>query len=88
MIGTFLIAFAVFVVALIGMAIGVIVSNRRLKGSCGGLAGLRDEHGNPLCHGCSLPSADCRGVSAEPSTTTPASVSVGGRGDSCEAVEL
>ena len=34
---TFLFAFAFFGVAVLGMAIGVILSNRSLKGSCGGL---------------------------------------------------
>lgn len=34
---TFLFAFAFFAVAILGMAVGVILSNRKLKGSCGGL---------------------------------------------------
>jgi hypothetical protein len=34
---TFLMTLAIIGIALIGMAIGVIVSNRALKGSCGGL---------------------------------------------------
>lgn len=33
----FLISFAVFLLVMIGMAVGVIVSNRAIKGSCGGL---------------------------------------------------
>ena len=33
----FLVSFLVFVLVMIGMAIGVIVSNREIKGSCGGL---------------------------------------------------
>jgi len=33
----FLITFSVFVLVMTGMAIGVIVNNRAIKGSCGGL---------------------------------------------------
>lgn len=36
----FLLTFTVFLLALTGMAIGVIVSDRRIRGSCGGLANL------------------------------------------------
>ncbi len=45
---TFLLAMVVFGVAIIGLAIGVILSNRRLRGSCGGLAGMQDEHGRAI----------------------------------------
>jgi thiamine biosynthesis lipoprotein len=54
----------VFGVALAAMAIGVILSNRCIKGSCGGMAGLTDEQGRPLCEGCTKPSTEC---SADPS---------------------
>lgn len=57
----FLIAFIIFALAVTGMAIGVIVTRKRLKGSCGGLANLRDEHGRPMCEACSHPSPDCTG---------------------------
>jgi diguanylate cyclase (GGDEF)-like protein len=56
---------AVFAVAIVGMAIGVILSNRRLRGSCGGLANLRDSQGNTLCDACSHPSPDCRAETLE-----------------------
>ena len=55
----FVIAAVVFVVAFAGMAIGVIISNRRLRGSCGGLSGFRDEQGNPVCDACTNPAEDC-----------------------------
>lgn len=34
---TILLSFLIVVVAVAGMAVGVLFSNRRLKGSCGGL---------------------------------------------------
>ena len=57
----FLPALAIFGIAILGMSIGVIISNRRLKGSCGGLAGMKDERGNTLCEACAKPSPECRG---------------------------
>lgn len=41
----------VFVVAFAGMAVGVILSNRRIKGSCGGIANIMGESG---CDACEL----------------------------------
>ena len=58
-VSTMLIAAGVFGLAILGMAIGVILSNRRLQGSCGGLNGLKDEQGNPLCEACTRPVAEC-----------------------------
>jgi FAD:protein FMN transferase len=67
---TFLLALAVFGLATIGLAIGVIVSNRRLHGTCGGLAGMQDEHGRPICEACTNPAEECdefrRRVAAAP----------------------
>lgn len=34
---TFIISFAIFSLVMIAMAVGVIVNNRAIKGSCGGL---------------------------------------------------
>jgi len=65
---TFLLAGIVFAVALTGMAIGVILSNRRLKGSCGGLANIKDSRGNTVCEGCTNPSPDCIGEPTEDTT--------------------
>ncbi|MCH2115410.1 MAG: FAD:protein FMN transferase [Pirellulales bacterium] len=64
---TFLLAGAVFLVAILGMAVGVIVSHRRLKGTCGGLANLRDKQGNPVCDACTDPAPDCDGVGSKAS---------------------
>lgn len=61
----FLITLAIFAIALLAMSVGVLVSNRRIKGSCGGLAGFRDSEGRPVCDACSNPSPDCRGEPLE-----------------------
>ncbi|TWT67614.1 hypothetical protein Pla123a_41700 [Posidoniimonas polymericola] len=61
---TALISVAVFAVALAGMAVGVLISNRRIKGSCGGLASMKDSNGNSICDACTNPSPECRGERA------------------------
>jgi hypothetical protein len=61
-VSTTLIATAVaFALAIAAMAIGVMLSGKRLRGSCGGLANLRDAQGRPMCEACSNPSPECRG---------------------------
>ena len=55
-----LLSFAVFAMALFGMSVGVIFSNRRIQGSCGGAARLRELHGHVMCESCSSnPTPDC-----------------------------
>jgi len=68
---TFLISAGVFGVAITGMAIGVILSNRRLRGSCGGLANMKDAEGHTVCDGCTTPSPDCTGAPTENGETMP-----------------
>jgi len=34
---TFFLSFAIFAMVMIGMAVGVLINNRAIKGSCGGL---------------------------------------------------
>lgn len=43
MLKMFLISLAVVGIAILGMAVGVILSNRRLQGSCGGLGAIMGE---------------------------------------------
>ena len=62
----FLITAAVFGIALVGMALGVILSNRRIKGSCGGLAGFKDSEGKSICEACTNPAPECRDERAKP----------------------
>jgi hypothetical protein len=69
---TFLLAGGIFVVALTGMAIGVIISNRRLKGSCGGLANMKDAQGNTICDACTNPAPDCSGTPTGPTVDSEA----------------
>ena len=42
-------AFVVCALVMTAMAVGVIVSNIRIKGTCGGLGAMKDELGQPMC---------------------------------------
>lgn len=64
MLPTVLIAFVVFALAALAMAVGVIVSGKQIKGSCGGLAGMKDENGDSVCLSCSRRTEGCRDRSA------------------------
>lgn len=68
-------AIVVFGLAIAGMAIGVILSNRQLKGSCGGLSAMQ-ENGNgeglsSPCSLCSKPASECSRRSEEVAETSP-----------------
>lgn len=56
-----IITFVAFGLAVIGMAIGVILSNRCIKGTCGGIANLKGSDGKTACELCSNPSPTCTG---------------------------
>jgi thiamine biosynthesis lipoprotein len=58
---TFVVAAIVFALAITGMAIGVILKGRRIRGSCGGIANFRNEAGETACELCRHPSPDCTG---------------------------
>jgi thiamine biosynthesis lipoprotein len=57
---TVLAAIGVFALAIAGMAVGVIFSNRAIKGSCGGLANMPGEDGKSICEVCTVPAEECR----------------------------
>ena len=56
---TFLIALLVFMLAVVGMAIGAIVANKPVTGSCGGIAAVVGEDGDASCQVCSKPVTEC-----------------------------
>ncbi len=57
----------VFLVVIIGMAIGVILGRKRLTGSCGGLANRTDADGQSSCSLCSRNSSTCPKVAEKSS---------------------
>jgi len=60
----FLVALTVFGLALLGMSVGVMISGRRIKGSCGGLNNAMDEGGRSICDVCTTPPEECDRVRA------------------------
>ena len=56
---TFLLTPLVFGIFFISLAVGVIFSNKRLKGSCGGLANMNGENGKSMCEICPNNSSEC-----------------------------
>ncbi len=55
---TLIVAFVAFALVMAAMAVGVIFSNRRIKGSCGGLSSMSDQVGQPLCE-CGAKPGSC-----------------------------
>lgn len=58
-LATFLLTFAIFALAILGMAAGAIFNNKPVTGSCGGLAAMTNEDGETVCGICSKPTTDC-----------------------------
>lgn len=54
MMTTILLALGIFALAFAGMAVGVIFSNRCIKGSCGGLSNLEGAESCSACGACSV----------------------------------
>ncbi len=52
-------ALGIFMLAMAGMSVGVIVRNKALKGSCGGLASMPGADGQSICDLCTKPKDDC-----------------------------
>jgi hypothetical protein len=58
---TYILASIIVLLAVLAMAVGVIFGKTRIRGSCGGLANMRDKDGNIICDACCHPSPDCTG---------------------------
>lgn len=56
LVGIVAVAFGVIIAA---MAVGVIFSNRRIQGSCGGLSTMRDADDKSPCMACGNSPTDC-----------------------------
>ncbi|MDX1334702.1 MAG: (Na+)-NQR maturation NqrM [Gammaproteobacteria bacterium] len=46
---TFIVAFVVILLAVVAMSLGVLLSGRRIKGSCGGLNTIKGLEGSCSC---------------------------------------
>ena len=62
---TLIVTFVAFGVVMIAMAVGVIFSNRAIKGSCGGLNTMSDDFGRPMCE-CGKAPGTCGEVETDP----------------------
>ena len=85
---TYVIAALVFLLVVAGMAVGVIFSNREIKGSCGGLANLQGQGADAVCDVCGMPAADsCQldeseaAIPAATNATTKAPISAHSSGE-------
>ena len=52
-------AAVIFLIAVAGMAIGTILQNKSIKGSCGGLASMPGSEGKSICELCTIPKDEC-----------------------------
>lgn len=55
----FVAAAVIFLIAIAGMAIGTMLQNKSIKGSCGGLASMPGSEGKSICDLCTIPKDQC-----------------------------
>jgi len=67
----FLITLTVFGLVLLGMSVGVIFSNRRIRGSCGGLSHADGKQGQMTCDACSPEGQQCTDGDSRQISTQP-----------------
>lgn len=60
LITAFGVTLVVFLMVIVGMAVGVLLGRRQISGSCGGLANQGDSAGSTACSLCSNPAAACK----------------------------
>ena len=58
--GLLVAGFVIFGVAIVAMSVGVIFSNRQIKGSCGGIAALNQGRLSPACDMCGQKTTECQ----------------------------
>ena len=68
---TFLLTPLVFGIFFMCLAVGVIFSNKRLKGSCGGLANMTGEDGKSMCEICPNNESNCESKLSSDSSPAP-----------------
>ena len=68
---TFLLTPLVFGIFFICLAVGVIFSNKRLKGSCGGLANMTGEDGKSMCESCPNNESNCESKLSSDNSPAP-----------------
>ena len=67
----FLITLAVFGLVLLGMSVGVIFGNRRIRGTCGGLSHAEGKHRQMTCDACSTEGQHCTSGGGKQVPTQP-----------------
>ncbi|MCA9029784.1 MAG: FAD:protein FMN transferase [Planctomycetaceae bacterium] len=57
---TVLVTIAAFALAMLGLALGYLIKNRLLKGTCGGLQNFHGQDGKSACELCAKPREECQ----------------------------